>query len=110
VPLDCEIVYNADPENRELVTVIATINYGGRKVPAFIIFKGAYHLQGHFQPGLDSGITFRRSPTGFTNDRLGLRYLHHFNKHCPPSRLGAYRILIFNGHGSHLSNTFLNFC
>jgi hypothetical protein len=48
VPLDCEVVYNADPDNRELVIVVAMINYGGRKVPAYIIFKGVYHLRGHF--------------------------------------------------------------
>jgi len=110
VPLDCEIVYNADPQNRELVTVVATINYGGKRVPAMIIFKGAHHLRGHFQKELEGGILFARSPTGFTNDRLGLKYLQHFHKYCPPSRPGAYRILIFDGHGSHLSNAFLNFC
>ena len=109
VLLDCEVVYAADPDNRELVTVVATINQGGKKVPAFIVFKGAHHLRGHFHTSLDGGIEFARSPTGFTNDRLGVRYLYHFNKHCPPSRLGRYRILIFDSHGSHLSNEFLYF-
>ncbi|PMD56689.1 uncharacterized protein K444DRAFT_535503, partial [Hyaloscypha bicolor E] len=46
--LDYEIVYNADPDNRELVIVIAIINYGKRKVPIYIIFKGAYYLCGNF--------------------------------------------------------------
>jgi hypothetical protein len=110
VPLDCEVVYNADPDNRELVTVVATINYGGRKVPAYIIFKGAYHLRGYFLRTLDGGIEFARSPTGFTNNRLGLRYLEHFIRHCPPLRIGAYRILIFDGHSSHLSDDFLHLC
>jgi hypothetical protein len=110
VPLDCEVVYNVDPDNRELVTVVATINYRGTKVPTYIIFKGAYHLRGHFQPTLDGGIEFGRSSTGFTNNRLALKYLKHFHKYCPPSRLGAYCILIFDGHGSHLSNAFLDFC
>jgi hypothetical protein len=59
---------------------------------------------------LDGGIRFARSPIGFTNRRLGLKYLHYFHKYCPPSRPGAYRVLIFDGHGSHLSNEFLNFC
>jgi hypothetical protein len=104
------VVYNANPDNRELVIVIAIINYGGRKIPVYIIFKGAYYLRGHFPRILDSGIEFARSSTGFTNNRLGLQYLKHFIKHCPPLRTGAYRILIFDGHGSHLSDEFLYLC
>jgi hypothetical protein len=46
--LDCEVIYNANPNNRELIIVIATINYNKKKVLAIIIFKGVYHLQGHF--------------------------------------------------------------
>src|ERR1700722_8459414 len=44
VPINCEAVYIADPNNKELVTSVETINYSGRKVPAIIIFKGAYYL------------------------------------------------------------------
>jgi hypothetical protein len=109
VLLDCEVVYNADPNNRELVIVIATINYGRKKVLAMIIFKGAYYLRGHFQKELDGNICFARSLTSYTNNRLRLKFLRHFNKYCPPSRLSAYRILIFDGHSSHLSKDFLNF-
>ena len=46
--LDYEVVYNANPDNRELVIVIAIINYGGRKVPIYIIFKEVYYLRGYF--------------------------------------------------------------
>jgi hypothetical protein len=58
VSLDCEVIYSADPDNRELVTVVAMINYGGTKVLAIIIFKGAYHLRGHFKNQLDGNILF----------------------------------------------------
>jgi hypothetical protein len=110
VLLDYDVVYNADLNNQELITVVATINYGGKKILAMIIFKGVYHLRGHFQKELDGGIYFARSPKGYTNNRLGLKYLRHFYKYCPPSRLGAYRVLNFNRHGSYLLNDFLNFC
>jgi hypothetical protein len=40
VLLDCEVMYNADPSNRELVIIVATINYSRKKVLAIIIFKG----------------------------------------------------------------------
>jgi hypothetical protein len=104
------MVYNADLDNRELVIVMAMINYGRRKIPAYIIFKGAYYLRGHFPRILNGGIEFARSPTSFTNNRLGLQYLKYFIKHYPPSRTGAYRILIFDGHSSYLSDKFLYLC
>jgi hypothetical protein len=110
VSLDCEAIYNADLDNRELVTAVATINYGGTKVPAMIIFKGAYHLRGHFKNELDDNILFARSPTGFSNHRLGVCYARHFDRFCPPSRPGRYHILIFDGHRSHISRDFLDYC
>lgn len=106
---DCEAIYNTDSENRELVIAVATINYGGTKVPAMIIFKGAYHLRGHFKNQLDENILFARSPTGFTNYRLGVCYIKHFDRFCPPSGPGRYRILIFDGHGSHIIREFLDY-
>jgi hypothetical protein len=48
VLLDYEVVYNTNPDNRELVIVVATINYSRRKVPIYIIFKGVYYLRGYF--------------------------------------------------------------
>jgi hypothetical protein len=110
VSLDCEAIYKADPENRELVTAVATINYGATKVPAMIIFKGAYHLRGYFKNDLDDNILFTRSATGFSNQRLGVCYIRHFDRFCPPSRPGRYRILIFDSHGSHISREFLDYC
>jgi hypothetical protein len=42
---DCSAVYDADSDNKELVTSVKTINYGGKTVPAMIIFQGADHLR-----------------------------------------------------------------
>jgi len=43
VPVDCTVVYQADPANRELVTTVKTLNYKGKKVLSIIIFAGACH-------------------------------------------------------------------
>jgi hypothetical protein len=110
VSLDCEAIYNADPDNRELITAVATINYGATRVPAMIIFKGAYHLCGHFNNELDDNILFARSPTRFINHRLGICYIKHFDRFCPPSQPSRYHILIFDGHGSYISRDFLDYC
>jgi len=110
VPIDCKAVYAADPDNKELVTSVETINYGGRKVPVIIIFKGAYHLRKHFQNDIDGDTLFARSPTGFLNDKLELKYLEHFNRFTKDHTKGVYHMLIFDGHGSHLSQPFIDYC
>ena len=46
--LDYEVVYNTNLDNRELVIVMAIINYSRRKVPIYIIFKKVYYLCGYF--------------------------------------------------------------
>jgi hypothetical protein len=45
-----------------------------------IIFAGAYHLRRYFKYNdLDGDITFARSESSYLNDKLGVRYLKHFN-------------------------------
>ncbi|RFU31685.1 hypothetical protein B7463_g4640, partial [Scytalidium lignicola] len=56
VLIDCKAAFISDPENRELVTAVATINWGGQRVPPMIIFKGAYYLRKHFDNNMDLDI------------------------------------------------------
>lgn len=110
VPRDTTVAYTTDPENRELITSVETINYGGRKIPPMIIFSGAYHLRRYFDNNLDEDILFARSESGYSNDKLGVKYLEHFNQFTEKFTIGKYRMLIFDGHSSHLSLDFLDFC
>lgn len=109
VSLNCEAIYNADPDNRELVTAVVTINFGATRVPAMIIFKGAYHLRRHFQNDLDGNILFARSPTGFTNRGLGLASLSTSINSALLPNLADIVSWIFDGHGSHISRDFLDY-
>jgi hypothetical protein len=110
ISLDCEAIYTADPDNQELVTAVATINYSTTKVPAIIIFKGVYYLCSYFKNSLDRNILFVQSATRFTNNKLGLSYIRHFYRYYPPSRSSRYCILIFDRYRSYISNDFLDFC
>lgn len=110
VPKDCTVVYAADPDNKELITSVETVNYAGKKVPPMIIFSGAHHLRKHFDNDMDGDIFWARSSTGYSNDLLGLKYLEHFNRFTEASARGKYRMLIFDGHGSHLSQNFIDYC
>jgi len=110
VPADCKAAYHTDPDNRELVTAVVTLNYGRKRIPPMIIFAGAYHLRKYFDNDMDGDTLFARSPTGFLNDKLGLVYLKHFDKFTKDSRKGKYRMLLFDGHGSHITQEFINYC
>ena len=67
-----------------------TLNYRGKKVLSMIIFASAYHLQKHFDNDMDSNILFARSSTGYSNNKLGLVYLKHFNWFTKSSTKGSY--------------------
>lgn len=100
---DCEAAFISDLENRELVTVVATINWGGKKILPMIIFKGAYHLRKDFDNTMDPNTYWARSEIAFMNDRLGMKYIEHFDLFTKDSIYGRYRLLLFDGHGSHLT-------
>lgn len=50
------------------------------------------------------------SPNGWTNNQLALAWLEHFDKHTKSSTVGAYRLLIIDGHESHSSLEFQDLC
>jgi len=101
--------YVLDPDNRELVTALATIGGNGRKIPPFIIFTGAQFLAKYVVPGLEGlGVSF--SSIGFTDDNIGMDYIKHFDRFTASQRVGRYRMLISDGHGSHETYEFRKYC
>ncbi len=46
------------------------------------------------------------SDNGWSNDEIGLEWLKHFNKYTRP--VGAYRLLVLDGYGSHAIFAFTN--
>jgi hypothetical protein len=50
------------------------------------------------------------SDNGWTNNVLSLEWLKHFNAHTKERTVGAYRLLILDGHESHQSWDFKQYC
>ncbi|KZZ96070.1 transposase [Moelleriella libera RCEF 2490] len=99
------------PENREAATAIEAISAGGLVIPTFLILKGQKHMESwyHVQElHPDTKITL--STTGYTNDEIGLAWLKHFNEQTIKTTIGSKRLLIFDGHGSHNTFEFINYC
>ena len=56
------------------------------------------------------GVLIDLSSTEYLNKVLGMYWLRHFNTQTLARRQGAWRLLIFDGHISHLSYEFVSFC
>jgi hypothetical protein len=46
-------------------------------------------------------LTFSVSKNGWTTDKIGLEWIHHFNRHTRSKTVGSKRLLVLDNHGSH---------
>ena len=77
--LNTKAVYLADPDNRELLTMIKTISARGKAIILFLILKGEILVEAHFNNNLDTESVFATSSTGYINNTLSLKYIKHFH-------------------------------
>ena len=101
------------PGNREWVTSIECINSKGWALPPCLIFKGKVHIEGWYQDkALPNDWRLEVSDNGWTTDQIGLRWLQ--NIFIPATNggrtTGKYRLLVLDGHGSHLTPRFDEIC
>lgn len=97
------------PGNRDWVTIIQGICAAGWAIPPFIIFGGKVLISSWY-PGLPREWVIETSANGWTTNELGLKWLKHFNAHTKERTVGAYRLLIVDGHESHNSAVFHQYC
>lgn len=50
------------------------------------------------------------SDNGWTTNKLGVQWVKHFNAHTKARTVGTYRLLILDGHESHHSVEFEDYC
>jgi hypothetical protein len=97
------------PGNREWVTVIQGVGASGRRIPPFVIFAGKVLINIWFE-NLPADWVLEVSPNGWTNNKLALAWLDHFEEHSKKHTVGGYRLLIIDGHESHCSAEFQDRC
>ncbi|CAG9953466.1 unnamed protein product [Clonostachys rosea f. rosea IK726] len=104
--------YFALPQNRETATAIEAISAGGRVIPAFLILSALTHVANWYDEiqGLDPDTRVAVVESGYSNDELALNWLQHFNEHSRKGQVGAKRLLLVDGHGSHHTAQFIEFC
>ncbi|USP74405.1 uncharacterized protein yc1106_01679 [Curvularia clavata] len=97
------------PGNREWVTAIECVNASGWCLPPFIILSGKVH-QSSWYRDLPLDWTIGVSDNGWTTDELGLEWVKHFNQHTAARTAGVYRLIILDGHSSHATPEFDQYC
>ncbi|KAL9562867.1 hypothetical protein ACKAV7_013053 [Fusarium commune] len=99
------------PGNREWITVIQAINAEGQSIAPFIVGAGQYHLANWYREcNLPADWVIATSQNGWTNNELGLEWLKHFDRSTTNRSVGAYRLLILDGHESRHSVDFERYC
>lgn len=103
----------ANPNTSENITIVECCSADGWLMPPFFIFKGANPLEdwtwdSKTLPG-DSALAV--SSNGWITDELALKWLDHFHE-MTKSRVNKNekRVLLFDGHGSHMTFEFLSKC
>jgi hypothetical protein len=101
---------------REMITLVEAVTAHGYVYPTFLITKGKVHTYGSFgnvtPEDAKNEVYFAKSPKGWTDDELGYYWLTEVYE--PKSRQfiqpGEKRLLILDGHVSHVNVKFCQFC
>jgi hypothetical protein len=111
------IIGNVQDGSREWITIIATICADRTALPPSLIYMAKTgDIQDSWVQDLEPDVHTAHvasSPTGWTNDGLGYEWLtkvfDRFSK--SKARNGRdWRLLIIDGHGSHVNMKFLTWC
>ena len=116
-PAQCRTLIRNDSANREWTTVVEAISAAGRVMPPLVIFKGQ-SVQEQWFPVDDDEVNapyddwaFKASPKGWTSDPIGLAWPQdRFLPHTRPAAESQWRVLILDGHRSHIQGEFMISC
>ena len=101
--------------SREFISLLATVCADGSALPPALIYQGdSYDLQDTWLEDYDCSSDeayFAVSKKGWTNDELGLSWLSKlFEPHTRKKAGNNRRLLIMDGHSSHINMRFIDFC
>ena len=77
----------------------------------FIIIKSKYYLQSWYENNLlPPDCVIAVSSNGWTTNEFGTEWIQHFDKYTRARQTGQYCLLILDGHESHHSDKFEQYC
>jgi hypothetical protein len=98
--------------SREWVSLIEYISSNGRVLSPYVIFKAKQLNKAWYDEfRKDGGGTCAVSDRGWTDDELCLEWFKIvFEPETTNIKKGEYRMLLFDGHGSHLTRQVVSYC
>jgi hypothetical protein len=101
--------------NTQWITVLACVcSDGTASSPSLIFQLAAEALQSSWVDAIDTekhSVFVSSSPSGWTNNNIGLSWLKEvFQRETRRQACSSYRLLLLDGHESHLTMDFINYC
>ena len=101
--------------NREWISLLACVCADGTALPPALIYAAdSKNIQDTWVEDVKVGehmAFFGVSGSGWSNDGLGLAWLQQvFERFTAAKARRKYRLLLMDGHGSHLTEEFLEYC
>lgn len=98
-------------DNCKQVTIIQSICANSSYTSPFIIYKGCVYISTQYKETLiPRKWKLLVSKNGQTNNAHSIEQLKHFDAHTKAHQVGAWRLLILDGHESHLNQDFKDYC
>lgn len=110
LPVEAEESWSIQPGDREWVSIIESIGMNGYSPPPFVIFQGKQIQHSWIPPNIDTRTKIHVSPAGWTDRAIALEWIKHFDIYTKSQVQGTYRLLILDGHTSHVSLEFIQYC
>ena len=100
----------SEPGNTDWASVLECISADGRLLPPFIIFKGKVFMESWIEELVGQG-KIGLSRKGWTNNSLGFEWFQEiFEPWTKATQKGEYRMLLVDGHSSHITGDVIQFC
>jgi 4-hydroxybenzoate polyprenyltransferase len=108
-------IFVQSSEGRTWTSIVECVSADGRHLPPLVIFKGKTVQHQWFPEQIDDfkGWTFDATVNGWTSNDIGLQWLEKI--FIPGTaedaiKLKSKRLLVIDGHGSHVSDSFMWKC
>lgn len=96
---------------QEWITAIECVSASGRALPPLLIFKAKYTNTAWIPPRAPPDWRFSTSQSGWTSDSHAYEWLTTvFQPATMPDDPSTRRLLIMDGHGSHITANVISFC
>jgi hypothetical protein len=114
VPREIKKCYTRNPNNKELITCVECIFAAGEFIPSMIIIKGKKLHYRNFtnaaKEGHDKDTSWCNTKSGYIDSEKSLLWLDHFDRMSRRHQQGVFRLLLLDGHASHINSAFIKSC